>query len=185
MYEVPRQPPKGRWAAFLHRQRKARDWSQTRAFEELREGLGFGPKSRASYVAIDSGKREPTRDEAAFLADYFGETPTTEDEAPTAQPTDEPGLVAAIREQTQVQRDLVEATYAQTDMLRKVLEALSSPTRDVPEWAQPLFARHPSLELDETATGTGSRGLAGTDASSGGSSVRGGGRSSSAPSRRS
>lgn len=58
-YRPPSTPPKGRWAVFLHEERRARDWNQTQAFEALREGLRLGQKSRASYVALDMGARQP------------------------------------------------------------------------------------------------------------------------------
>lgn len=74
--------------------RKERDWSQSQAFEALREGLRFGPRSRASYRAIDMGTRPPTPSEADFLVRYFGSSPDDIHDVP--EPNDP--LVEAIRD---------------------------------------------------------------------------------------
>lgn len=91
--------PKGRWARYLHQMRRELDWSQQQAFETLRDGLQLGPKSRASYVAIDMGKRQPTVGEQQFLVRYFGKSP---DDFPDIQEPAEQAdpLVAALRGQT-------------------------------------------------------------------------------------
>ena len=49
--------------------------SQTGAFEVLGSRLGLGPKSRAAYVAIDLGLREPTESEQRVLAEWLGGYP--------------------------------------------------------------------------------------------------------------
>ena len=58
-YRPSAKPAAGRWGIALDRYRRAKDWSQQRGFEQLREGLRLGPKSRASYVALEHGQ-EPT-----------------------------------------------------------------------------------------------------------------------------
>jgi hypothetical protein len=86
--------------------RQDRGWSQQQAFEALHEGLGFGPRSRASYVAIDMGKRPPTPTEAEFLVSYFGKSP---DDLPEPIEPTEPAdaLVVALAAQTEAINALV------------------------------------------------------------------------------
>lgn len=86
--------------------RQDRDWSQTQAFEALREGLQFGPKSRASYIALDMGHRPPRPDEQEYLVGYFGKSP---DDLPAPVEPTEPAdaLVAAIHAQTEAINALV------------------------------------------------------------------------------
>jgi 5'-deoxynucleotidase YfbR-like HD superfamily hydrolase len=78
--------------------REDRGWSQQRAFEELRFGLQFGPKSRASYRALDIGTRIPTILEQEFFVSYFGKSP---DDLPDLVEPTEPAdaLVAALTRQ--------------------------------------------------------------------------------------
>jgi transcriptional regulator with XRE-family HTH domain len=98
--------PRGRWAWFLQRMRQERGWSQQRAFEELRVGLHLGPKSRASYRAIDIGERLPTPAEQEFFVKYFRKSP---DDFPEAVEPTEPAdaLVEALRSQTEAISALV------------------------------------------------------------------------------
>lgn len=77
-------PPRGAWARHIQAKRREWGWSQQHAFERLRDGLHLGPKSRASYVKIDEGGRQPTEDEAAYLASVFG-WPEDEAAEPPAQ----------------------------------------------------------------------------------------------------
>lgn len=83
-YRPSKFPPKGAWARHLHEQRRARDLSQTQAFEFVYERVGWSPKSRTAYVAIDMGDRQPKDGEAAVLAAEFGwpPEPQTADEPP-------------------------------------------------------------------------------------------------------
>lgn len=107
MYRPPSRPPRGAWAKFLHRERQRRDWSQSQAFEQLREGLGLGVRSRASYVALDMGDRQPHPEEVAFLETFFGASPSDEPEPIAALPADLSAVVAALDRQTAVIADLV------------------------------------------------------------------------------
>lgn len=74
--------------------RRTRDWSQQQAFEELRDGLGLGPKSRASYIKMDMGPRPPNVRQQEYLVAYFGQTP---DDPVVAVTGESDQLVAAIR----------------------------------------------------------------------------------------
>lgn len=74
--------------------RKDRGWSQQQGFEALRDGLHLGPKSRASYVAVDMGKRKPTSEEARFLVSFFGQSP--EDIPDNQDPIETPDAIAAV-----------------------------------------------------------------------------------------
>ncbi len=55
--------------------RRERDLSQTQAFELVYEGLGISRTSRAVYLAIDMGDRQPNPREAEYLASVFGWPP--------------------------------------------------------------------------------------------------------------
>lgn len=93
-YRPPSHPPQGRWARWLHEMRRARDWSQQQAFEELHVGLGLGQKSRASYIKIDMGPRPPNVRQQEYLVGYFGQTP--DDPIVVAPTGDRDELAAAI-----------------------------------------------------------------------------------------
>lgn len=103
-YRPSSKPPKGAWARHLHEQRRLRDLSQTQAFELVYERIGWSPKSRTAYVAIDMGDRKPKPDEVTVLGAEFGWPPDPIDLEPE---TDE-GLVAAIRDQTAAINRLVD-----------------------------------------------------------------------------
>ncbi len=75
VYRPPSRQPKGAWAQHLHSVRRERDLSQTQAFELVYEGLGISRTSRAVYLAIDMGDRQPNPREAEYLASVFGWPP--------------------------------------------------------------------------------------------------------------
>jgi len=91
--------------------RQDREWSQQQGFEALREGLHLGPKSRASYIAIDMGHRQPTVAEQAFLVSYFGKSP---DDLPISPDPNEESL------------DLIKALSAQTEAINRLVDRLES-----------------------------------------------------------
>lgn len=74
-YRPPSAEPRGRWARHIHAKRREWGWSQTRGFEAVREGLGLSEKSRAAYITLDMGPREPNEVEAAALAAVYGYPP--------------------------------------------------------------------------------------------------------------
>jgi hypothetical protein len=111
-YRPPATPPRGRWARFLHQMRKEREWSQQQGFEALRDGLHFGPKSRASYIAIDMGHRPPTAGEQDFLIRYFGKSP--DDVAELGDPEEVDPVVAAIDRQTAMLKSVLDALVARS-----------------------------------------------------------------------
>lgn len=102
MYRPPSRAPKGAWANHLHAIRRERDLSQTQAFELVYEGLGISPKSRAVYLAIDMGDRQPSKTEAEYLASVFG-WPSEAVEPPVTPDT----LAAAINRQAAALEALV------------------------------------------------------------------------------
>ena len=122
-YRPPSAEPRGKWAKRIHEKRRAEGLSQTGAFELLRERLGFGPKSRFSYTALDMGTREPNDREAAVLADWLGGYPDEIMPSPDNGSTSAPGLGALIEAQTA-------AIDRQTAMLERVLEAITQRTLD-------------------------------------------------------
>ena len=77
-YRPPKKQPRGSWARHIHEQRRLRDLSQTQAFELVQERIGWAPKSRTAYVAIDMGERQPKPNEATVLGAEFGWPPDPE-----------------------------------------------------------------------------------------------------------
>jgi hypothetical protein len=78
MYRPTKREPRGRWARHLQEQRRLRDLSVVQAFELIQERIGWSPKSRTAYGAIDIGDRQPKPSEAAILAEEFGWPPDPE-----------------------------------------------------------------------------------------------------------
>jgi hypothetical protein len=128
VYRPPNRPPKRAWARHLHEVRRERKLSQTQAFELVYEGLGLSPKSRAVYVAIDMGDRQPTAREAEYLASVFGWPPDIEEAEPPA--TDQAALIAALDRQSAAMEALVAmmapVVLGQEHRLEKVEAVLES-----------------------------------------------------------
>lgn len=103
MYRPPSRPPRGARATHLHAVRRDRDLSQTQAFELVYAGLGISPKSRAVYLAIDMGDRQPTATEAEYLASVFGWPSEPTEATESGDP-----LVAALTRQSAAIEALVE-----------------------------------------------------------------------------
>ena len=93
-YHPPSEEPRGRWARHIHAVRRERNWSATRGFEAVREGLGLSPKSRAAYLPFESGERTPTPKEEAVLAAVYGWPPESPTEALDATETPDSVLAA-------------------------------------------------------------------------------------------
>jgi len=92
MYRPSKDEPKGRWARHLHERRRLDNLSQMQAFELVQERMGWSRKSRASYVAIDMGTRQPRPEETTILAEEFGWPPDPEIDNDLEDPT----LAAAL-----------------------------------------------------------------------------------------
>lgn len=105
-YRPPSKEPKGRWARHIHAKRRELGWSQTRGFEAVREGMGLSEKSRAAYIAVDMGDRQPTAKEEAALIAVYGIPEEPQDALEATETPD--GLVEAIRAQTAAMLALVE-----------------------------------------------------------------------------
>lgn len=108
-YRDPSKRPSSAWGVFLDRMARERDWSQTRMFEELHAGLGMSPKSRAAYLDILAGKRDPSPGQAQYLRSYFRDGPLDE--------------LVEERVGTQ-QADLIAALAAQTEALNRLVASL-------------------------------------------------------------
>lgn len=113
-YRPPSKPPKGAWARHLHEQRRLRDLSQTQAFELIYERVGWSPKSRTAYVAIDMGERAPRGDEVTVLGAEFGWPP---------DPLDEPEDVSLATVLGDLSRELAEMR-AEREAVRSEAAAL-------------------------------------------------------------
>jgi hypothetical protein len=81
--------------------------SAVAAFELVYERIGWSPKSRTAYVAIDSGDRQPKGDEITVLGAEFGWPPDPEI-VEVSVPPDQTALVAALQAQTKAINALVE-----------------------------------------------------------------------------
>lgn len=131
-YRPPSTEPRGKWAKRIHEKRRAEGLSQTGAFELLRERLGYGPKSRFSYVALDMGTREPTDAEAKVLAEWLGGYP--DDMADSGDATTATSELAA----------LVQSINALVEEMRAARQADQARQRDeiataVREAVEPLW----------------------------------------------
>lgn len=126
-YRPPSTEPRGKWAIALDK--KARDLgiSQTGVFEQLREGLGLGPKSRSAYLPLHLGVRPPTDAEAKVLADWLGYWPEDVEpgEVGSTGDTSAPGLSELIASLNELVGELRAARQERADLLERV-EALET-----------------------------------------------------------
>lgn len=106
------------WKRYLIRQREAKGWSQSRAFEELHALLGYGPRSRASYVALEAG-RLPDPDQQAALVRFYGTGPEETDYADPPDILAGSDVIAALDRQTA-------AIERQTAMLERTLAVVAA-----------------------------------------------------------
>jgi len=146
MYRPPIRPPVGAWANHLHSQRIDRRLSQTQAFELVRERLSLSPKSRAVYVALDMGDRQPRPEEAAVLASEFG-WPPEGTSAPTGATESGDPLVAALRDQTAAIERLVALLEGDLPARVVAMEQLGS------RLAERVFEGEPVQPLHQETTG--------------------------------
>jgi hypothetical protein len=123
MYRPPKDEPKGRWARHLHEQRRLRDLSQMQAFELLFERMSWSPKSRASYVAIDMGTRQPSPSESTILGAEFGWPPDPEINDELEDPSLATALVALAGELRASREERV-SLAARLEKMEAVLDGL-------------------------------------------------------------
>jgi len=129
-YRPPSTEPRGKWAKRIHEKRRAEGLSQTGAFELLRERLGFGPKSRFSYTALDMGTREPNDHEAAVLAEWLGGYPDEIMSSPDNGSTSVSGL-GALNDQLAEQNRLIGQLIEQNaSLMALVVPPPDGPLRD-------------------------------------------------------
>lgn len=117
MYRPSKRPPKGVWARHLQEQRRLRDLSAVEAFELVYERIGWSPKSRTAYVAIDAGDRQPKGHEITVLGAEFG-WPTE-----TAETEEIPDLATALSD---LARELAAIRQERAAWERGVLAVLRS-----------------------------------------------------------
>lgn len=118
-YRPPSRPPVGGWAKHLHKIRRERDLSQQQAFELVSEGLHLSPKSRAVYIALDMGDRQPRPDEAEYLATVFGWPEEQDTPTPAA---DQAALIAALTRQAEALERQTAAIDALVVQMTRVAE---------------------------------------------------------------
>lgn len=143
MYRPSKRPPRGAWARHLQARRAERDLSAVEAFELVYERIGWSPKSRTAYVAIDSGDRQPKGIEVTVLGAEFG-WPSAEDADPDV--ADTASLIAALGEQTRAIDRLIErldslassAIRAEVaDLVRELGPAFGAPPAGSPPGPMP------------------------------------------------
>jgi hypothetical protein len=88
----------------------------------------MGPKSRAAYVAIDLGLRQPTDAEAAILADWLGGYPPDVESGEPGLATHLPGLSDLASAISELVAELRAARQERADLLERV-EALETAAR--------------------------------------------------------
>lgn len=112
-YRPPSAEPEGKWANAIHAKRRADGLSQTAAFKLLRGQLNLSENSRAAYVALDMGEREPREHEEKILAAWLGYWPEDPTDATSPPKGDTPGgLVAALEDQTKALNRLADQVEA-------------------------------------------------------------------------
>lgn len=104
----------------------------------LAEPLGFSPKSRAAYVALDMGGRLPTEAEAKVLAEWLGGYPVDDPLAGTST-APQPEVPAALYDRidslvAELQADRL-AWAEDRRLIRDLLDLLVRPPDDPVEQA--------------------------------------------------
>ena len=170
-YRPPSTEPRGKWAIALDKKARELGISQTGVFEQLREGLGLGPKSRSAYLPLHLGVRPPTDAEAKVLADWLGYWPEDVEpgEGGSTGDTSAPGLselIAKLDAQTAAFNRLAGAIERMVDRPYVVPPALAQELRRAveaeaqsPDTPSPLPRpdRPPTAEAPRTGSrGTGS-----------------------------
>jgi hypothetical protein len=123
VYRPSKRPPKGAWARHLQEQRRLRDLSAVEAFERVHERIGWSPKSRTAYVAIDSGDRQPRGIEVTVLGEEFGWPPDPLDAEPSEDATMAAALLAVMGELRAVREERA-AVAARLEQMEAVLDGL-------------------------------------------------------------
>ena len=118
---------RGRYGRWLRRERLALGWSVDEARARLaRLGYRIG---ESSYAEWESGRKRPSRDALPHLVALFGEPdPEAPPQPEPAQGGDVAALVAEMREQNRVSRDLAAAVF-------RLADAIDRGQRHRPEWA--------------------------------------------------
>jgi hypothetical protein len=94
--------------------------------------MPWSPKSRATYVAIDMGDREPRPDEAAIIARVFGEPDASVEEEPPTLDERIDRLVQVVRELLlALEEERREARTRETVLLDLVAAVLGPEARQV------------------------------------------------------
>jgi hypothetical protein len=115
--------------------RRERDWSQQQAFRALYAGLRLSENSRASYVALDMGDRQPRASEREFLIAYFGAGPSDADAEPSVATVagDTDRLIAAGDRHTEA---ITAALKRQTEALTALFNQLEELMNGLAWWGE-------------------------------------------------
>jgi transcriptional regulator with XRE-family HTH domain len=149
---------RGRYGRWLRKERLGRGWSvdETRA-KLARAGYRIG---ESSYAEWESGRKRPSRDAIPHLVALFGSEPP-EEAALAPQSTDGLAeLAAAIREQTDVNRQLVTA-------VGQLALVMHQDRHEAPDWFVERGDEWTALVLDtirQTLGVAAGAGLPGSDA---------------------
>ena len=98
-YRRPGEPLRGAWARHIDKWMQDEQLSIQGAHDRLHAGLHLSPKSRSAFRPIYFGKRQPTEDEAQYLATVMDWPPDADADA-EPQPVGDSALVAAMAQQT-------------------------------------------------------------------------------------
>jgi hypothetical protein len=151
-YRPPSTEPRGKWAIALHAKRKAEGISQTEGFELLGPRLGFSPKSRAAYIAIDMGTRQPSESEAVVLADWLGYWPDDSSMASSGGATTQPELAAYLEANTAALREQTAAFLTLAASIDRMANGVTGAVGGFAEVLGPVAARL-GVELPRTDDG--------------------------------
>ena len=100
--------------------REERGWSQQRAFEQLHEALGLGPRSRASYISLEKS-REPDPDQQEAIAEFYKARPNELDQIEPEPETGPLTLAGALYDLTVELREMRHEREAWQQGLRAVM----------------------------------------------------------------
>lgn len=120
--------PETAWARHLDNIRRERGWSVVQLFEDVRDDLHLGPKSRSAFHSRLHGFQPRDDDEAAILIARYGEPGP--DLTPEPEPEPAPDFAAVLLKfsgELEAMREEREALRRERDALRvdrELLEAL-------------------------------------------------------------
>lgn len=112
---------RGRWGRFLRAERMKRHLSQDQVRERMLKERAFAI-GESSYAEWESGYKQPSREAQAHFTALWKAQPEPEAQRGSTEPTGD--VAAAIREQTEVMRELMDELRASRNEPPAWVEAL-------------------------------------------------------------